>query len=99
MANLYQLTLTDPASAGFYFVEGGHDASFLEIGEAIARRMGLGPVRAWELDAAAATWGEGFARYALGANSRVRATRARALGWRPTGPSITDWIENDMSVP
>ncbi|TQR84947.1 NAD-dependent epimerase/dehydratase family protein [Mycobacterium hodleri] len=99
VADLYHLALTDPAAAGFYFVEGGRDASFLEIGGAIARRMGLGPVQRWDLDSAAAAWGEGFARYALGANSRVRAIRARALGWQPSRPSVTDWIEADMPVP
>jgi nucleoside-diphosphate-sugar epimerase len=99
MADLYHLALTDPATAGFYFVESGQDASLVEIGEAIARRMGLGPVQPWDLDSAADVWGEGFARYALGANSRVRATRARTLGWLPSGPSITDWIEHDMPLP
>ncbi|MDF2822749.1 MAG: epimerase [Mycobacterium sp.] len=98
MAGLYLLALTDPAAAGFYFVEGGQDASFREIGEAIARRMGLGPVQPWELEAAALAWGEGFARYALGSNSRVRATRALALGWRPSGPSIREWIEDEMPL-
>jgi nucleoside-diphosphate-sugar epimerase len=99
MADLYHLAFTEPAATGFYFVEGGQDASFVEIGEAIARRMGLGPVEPWGLGSAAAAWGEGFARYALGANSRVRATRAHALGWRPSGPSVTDWIEHDMPLP
>jgi nucleoside-diphosphate-sugar epimerase len=98
MADLYHRVLTDPAAAGFYFVEGGQDASFREIGEAIARRMGLGPVEPWELEAAATAWGEGFARYALGSNSRVRASRALALGWRPSGPSIGEWIERDMPL-
>jgi nucleoside-diphosphate-sugar epimerase len=99
MTDLYRLTLTEPAAAGFYFVEGGEDASFAEIGQAIARRLGLGPVEPWDLDSAGAAWGEGFARYALGTNSRVRATRARALGWRPSRPSVTDWIERDMPLP
>jgi nucleoside-diphosphate-sugar epimerase len=98
MADLYHLALADPTATGFYFVEGGRDASFLEIGEAISRRMGLASVQPWELDSAAAAWGEGFARYALGANSRVRATRARALGWQPSRPSVTDWIEHDMPL-
>ncbi|TVT60944.1 NAD-dependent epimerase/dehydratase family protein [Amycolatopsis rhizosphaerae] len=99
MADLYHLALTEPEAAGFYFVEGGEDASFAEIGQAIARRLGLGPVEPWDLDSAAAVWGEGFTRYALGANSRVRATRARALGWRPSRPSIAHWIEHDMPLP
>jgi nucleoside-diphosphate-sugar epimerase len=99
MADLYHLALTKPAATGFYCVEGGADASFAEIGEAIARRLGLGPVEPWDVDSAAAAWGEGFARYALGANSRVRATRAHALGWRPSRPSVTDWIEHDLPLP
>ena len=98
MADLYHQALINPAAAGFYFVEGGQDASFREIGEAIARRMGLGPVQPWEMEAAATAWGEGFARYALGANSRVRATRARNLGWKPRRPSLTDWIQDDMPL-
>ncbi|ANZ35767.1 epimerase [Lentzea guizhouensis] len=97
-ADLYLLALTDPAATGFYFVEGGEDVSFAEIGQAIARRLGLGPVQPWDLAAAGAVWGEGFARYALGANSRVRGTRARALGWRPSRPSLTDWLEHDMPL-
>lgn len=99
MANLYQLALTEPAAAGFYFVEGGEDASFTEIGAAISRRLGLRPVEPWSLDSAGAAWGAGFARFALGCNSRVRASRARALGWRPSRPSLTDWIEHDMPMP
>ncbi|MFF0116755.1 Rossmann-fold NAD(P)-binding domain-containing protein [Streptomyces prasinus] len=93
------LALTDPAATGFYFVEGGEDASFADIGEAIARRLGLGPVEPWDPGSAAAAWGEGFSRYALGANSRVRATRAHDLGWHPSRPSITSWIEQEMPLP
>ncbi|MFC8074609.1 NAD-dependent epimerase/dehydratase family protein [Streptomyces sp. NPDC057307] len=99
MADLYALALTEPTAEGFYFVAGGEDASFAEIGQAIARRLGLGPVEPWDLDSAAAAWGEGFARYALGANSRVRATRARALGWHPSAPPVTAWIEDEMPLP
>jgi nucleoside-diphosphate-sugar epimerase len=97
MATLYALALVDPRAEGFYFVENG-DASFGEIGTAIARRLGLGPVRPWSLDEASAAWGEGFARFALGSNSRVRATRAQDLGWAPKHTSVTEWIEHDMPV-
>lgn len=97
-ADLYHLALTNSSATGFYFVEGGQDISFREIGEAIARRIGLGPVQPWELEAAATAWGDSFARYALGANSRVRATRAHALGWKPSAPSITHWIEHEMPL-
>ncbi len=98
MASLYSQVLADPAASGFYFVEAG-EACFADIGAAIARRLGLGPVQFWNVKEAAATWGEGFARYALGANSRVRATRARQLGWTPTRDSVTEWIQRDMPLP
>ena len=97
LATLYSQVLNTPTAGGLYFVENG-EASFADIGAAIARRLGLGPVQPWSLQEAAATWGEGFARYALGANSRVRATRARQLGWTPTSTSVTGWIEHDMPV-
>ncbi|MFI5842592.1 hypothetical protein ACIA8K_23075 [Catenuloplanes sp. NPDC051500] len=97
MADLYARALTDPAATGFYFVEGG-DASFGEIGAAIAGRLGLGPVQPWSLDEAARAWGAGLARFALGSNSRVRATRARQLGWTPAHASITTWIRDGMTI-
>ena len=59
LADLYHLALTDPAAAGFYFVEGGRDASFLEIGGVIAQRMGLRPLQPWELGSAAPPGGRG----------------------------------------
>jgi nucleoside-diphosphate-sugar epimerase len=97
MAALYARVLTDPAATGFYFVEGG-EASFGEIGTAIADRLGLGPVQPWSLDEASQAWGAGFARFALGSNSRVRATRARRLGWTPAHTSITTWIRDEMKT-
>ncbi|SDF38354.1 Nucleoside-diphosphate-sugar epimerase [Lentzea fradiae] len=97
MAALYSLVLTDPSAAGFYFVENG-ESSFAEIGAAVADRLGLGPVQPWPLADAAAAWGEGKARYALGANSRVRATRARELGWKPSHGSMPDWVRQDLVV-
>jgi nucleoside-diphosphate-sugar epimerase len=95
LAALYATALTDPAARGFYFVENG-EASFAEIGAAIADRLGLGTVQPWPLEEAARVWGEGFARYALGSNSRVRAARARDLGWKPEHTSVTAWIGKDL---
>ncbi|MEQ4302919.1 hypothetical protein ABNF97_16235 [Plantactinospora sp. B6F1] len=97
VAALYARVLTDPAAHGFYFVEGG-EASLGEIGAAIADRLGLGPAQPWSPDQAALAWGEGFARFALGSNSRVRATRARQLGWLPGQVSIEAWIRDEMKV-
>ena len=41
-------------------------------------------------------WGPDRATYALGSNSRVRARRARALGWAPRHGSVLDWIAREM---
>ena len=98
VAVLYSLALKSAPPGAFYFVENG-EASYAEIGAAIARRLGLGPVRAWAVDEAAAVWGEGHARYSLASNSRVRARRARReLGWSPQHRSVTAWIEHEMPL-
>jgi hypothetical protein len=40
------------------------------------------------LEQAAALWGDARARYSLASNSRVRAKKARELGWRAHCPSL-----------
>jgi len=98
VAELYALALKDAPAGAFYFVENG-EASYAEIGQAIARRLGLGPVQSWAVEEASAVWGEGHARYSFGSNSRVRAKRARAeLGWKPQHASVTEWIETEMPL-
>jgi len=95
---LYARALEHAPAGAFYFVENG-EASYAEIGAAIARRLGLGPAQSWTVAQAAPVWGEGAARYSFGSNSRVRARRARTeLGWRPAHDSVTGWIEHDMPV-
>lgn len=98
VAELYALALKEAPAGAFYFVENG-EASYAEIGQAIAKRLGLGPVQSWTVEEAAAVWGEGHARYSFGSNSRVRAKRARAeLGWQPQHDSVTRWIETEMPL-
>lgn len=95
---LYSLALAKAPAGAFYFVENG-EASYAEIGAAIARRLGLGPVQSWTVEEATKEWGEGHARYSFGSNSRVRAKRARSeLGWTPAHESVTAWIEFEMPV-
>jgi nucleoside-diphosphate-sugar epimerase len=95
---LYRLALADAPAGAFYFVENG-EASYADIGAAIARRLGLGPVQSWTVEEATREWGEGHARYSFGSNSRVRGKRARReLGWAPAHESITAWIELEMPV-
>ncbi|MBK7472336.1 MAG: NAD-dependent epimerase/dehydratase family protein [Betaproteobacteria bacterium] len=93
---LYLLALAKAPAGAFYFVENG-EASYAEIGAAIARRLWLGPVQSWTVEEAAAAWGRRAAQYTFGSNSRVRAVRARReLGWRPRHDSVIDWIEREL---
>jgi nucleoside-diphosphate-sugar epimerase len=98
VAQLYQLVLEKAPAGALYFAENG-EASFAEIAEAIAARLGLGPVQHLAADLAAQRWGESTAFYTLGSNSRVRAKRARdELGWSPRHGSAVDWIRSEMPV-
>jgi nucleoside-diphosphate-sugar epimerase len=95
---LYLLALRGAPAGAFYFVENG-EASYLEIGQAIAQRLGLGPVQPWSLAQAGDIFGEAAARFTFGSNSRVRALRARReLQWAPVHASLTDWIEREMPL-
>lgn len=96
VAELYLLALTKAPAGSFYFAENG-EASFGEIGAAIAERLGLASVESLAPEEAAKRWGESKAYFSLGSNSRVRALRARReLGWLPTHDSVLSWIRNDM---
>ncbi|OPA86278.1 epimerase [Pseudomonas fluorescens] len=98
VAELYLLALQKAPAGAFYFVENG-EASFLEIGQSIARRLKLEPVAFWTVEQAATRWGYLHAHYTFGTNSRVRAKRAREeLGWAPTFHSALEWIEQDMPL-
>jgi nucleoside-diphosphate-sugar epimerase len=93
---LYLRALEGAPAGSFYFVENG-EASFADITRAIAEVLGLGPAQPWDIDSAITEWGYEVAVYALGSNSRVRSTRARAeLGWRPRHGSVLDWIHRDL---
>jgi nucleoside-diphosphate-sugar epimerase len=98
LAELYALALVKTPPGAFYFAENG-EASFGEVGDAIATRLRLGPVRGLPAEEAAKKWGEKMAFYSLGSNSRVRALRARAeLGWTPRHSSVTSWILSEMPM-
>jgi nucleoside-diphosphate-sugar epimerase len=98
VADLYVRAVESGQAGAFYFAENG-EASFAEIGEAIAERLGLGPIETWDPQEAAARWGEARAYFTFGGNSRVRAKRARdELGWAPQHASVEDWIRGDMPL-
>ena len=96
VVNLYLLALDKTPAGTFYFVESG-EAAFRDMSNAMAAALKLPPAQDWPLDQAVNEWGYEMANYGLGSNSRVRGERARKLlGWNPRGPSVMDWIAQDM---
>jgi nucleoside-diphosphate-sugar epimerase len=98
VVDLYLLALAKSPAGAFYFAENG-EASFREIGTALASRLGFAAVESLKPELAAELWGVPKAYYSFGSNSRVRSVRARQeLGWKPRHPSVIDWILNEMAV-
>jgi len=98
VVDLYLLALAKAPAGAFYFAENG-EASFGDIGAAIAKRLGLHAIESLPPEVAAERWGESKAYFSLGSNSRVRANRARSeLGWSPRHPSVLDWIANELPI-
>ena len=65
-----------------------------ELCEAINRMLGFqGPPAAISMAEAAAEWGEGAAENTMASNSRIRAKRARQLGWMPKARDVIEEIE------
>lgn len=91
---LYALAIEKAPSGAFFFAE-SQESSFSEIATAISHSLGFeGRTESWLLDEAVSELG-GVARVALATNCRVRALNARRLlGWRPTGPSLSDALRN-----
>jgi nucleoside-diphosphate-sugar epimerase len=98
VVELYLLALQKAPAGAFYFAASG-EASFSELGAALARRLGMARVESLSPDLAAAQWGEAKAWFTLGSNSRVRSARARReLGWAPRHASVLDWVAVDMPL-
>jgi nucleoside-diphosphate-sugar epimerase len=90
---LYALAIGKAPAGSFFFAENGEN-SMREACEAINRMLGYaGPPSAMSMQEAAAEWGEGTAEDTMASNSRVRAVRARQLGWKPTARSLIGEIE------
>lgn len=92
LVTLYALAIEKAPAGAFYFAENG-ESSMREVCEAINRMMGVaGPSAAMSMEEAAAEWGEGTAEDTMASNSRVRAKRARQLGWKPRARSLIEEI-------
>lgn len=100
VADLYLLALENAPAGSFFFVENG-EAQFKDIVEAISRQLGLGGrTESWSIEEAITEWGFEPAVFALGSNSRVRATKAgKLLRWQPKEPALLDNLEINGSKP
>jgi nucleoside-diphosphate-sugar epimerase len=100
VADLYLLALERARAGSFFFVENG-EAKFKDIVEAISQKLGLGgKPQSWSIEEAIAEWGFEPAVFALGSNSRVRATKARKLlGWNPKEPALLDGVKQELVSP
>lgn len=98
VVDLYLLSLAKAPAGAFYFAANG-EASFKEIGSALAKRLGLAEVESLNAEVAAKLWGVPKAYYSFGSNSRVRSVRARQeLGWMPRHASVIDWIHDEIPI-
>jgi nucleoside-diphosphate-sugar epimerase len=93
LVTLYALAIEKAPAGAFFFAENGEN-SMREICEAINRMLGHAAVpSAMSMEEATAEWGEGLAEDTMASNSRVRAVRARQLGWKPKARSLIEEIE------
>ena len=93
LVTLYALAIDKGPAGAFFFAEHGEN-SMREVCEAINRMLGFAAApSAMSMEEAAAEWGEGTAEYTMASNSRVRAVRARELGWKPQARGLIDEIE------
>ena len=93
LVTLYPVAIEKAPAGAFYFVENGEN-SMRELCVSINRMMGFaGPPSAMTMQEAAAEWGEGTAEDTMASNSRVRAKRARQLGWKPAALGVIEEIE------
>ena len=98
VVDLYLLALAKAPAGAFYFAENG-EASFGDLGAAIARRLELPGLESLPPEVAAQRWGEPKAYFSLGSNSRVSSIRARReLGWAPRHASLIDWVLGEMPI-
>lgn len=91
LAELYVLALERAAAGTVLIGASGENPTVRHLGEAASRRLGLGgrvlPVPAAEVRARLGEFGE-----ALLLDQRATGARAKALGWRPTRPTLLEEI-------
>ncbi len=93
LVTLYALAIEKAPAGSFYYAANG-ELSMREACIAINRMLGFaGPPAAMSMAEAAAEWSEGTTEDTMASNSRVRARRARELGWQPNARGLVEEIE------
>lgn len=93
LVDLYALVIEKAEPGSFFFAENG-EAALADVARSIGRMLGFGDRTVeWPLNEAIAALGVEAASLGLASNSRVRATHARALGWRPRQVGLLEDIE------
>jgi nucleoside-diphosphate-sugar epimerase len=93
LVTLYARAIEKAPAGAFFFAENGEN-SMREICEAINRMLGHEAApSAMSMEEATSEWGEGVTEDTMASNSRVRAVRARQLGWKPKARSLIEEIE------
>ncbi|MBT2249058.1 NAD-dependent epimerase/dehydratase family protein [Arthrobacter sp. BHU FT2] len=93
LAELYALVLAKGEAGTSYYAENGEN-SMLDIAGAIGRLLGYDTVGSFTIPEAENEYGEFMTLSSLGSNSRVRATNADKLGWKPGRRALIDDIEH-----
>jgi nucleoside-diphosphate-sugar epimerase len=94
LVTLYALAIEKAPAGAFFFAENGEN-SMREVCEAINRMLGHERApSAMSMEEATSEWGEGVAWDTMASNSRVRAARARQLGWKPKARTLIEEIEH-----
>jgi nucleoside-diphosphate-sugar epimerase len=93
LVTLYALAIEKAPAGAFFFAENGEN-SMREICQAINRMLGHEAApSAMSMEEATSEWGEGVTEDTMASNSRVRAVRARQLGWKPKARSLIEEVE------
>ena len=93
LVTLYALAIEKAPAGALFFAENGEN-SMREVCGAINRMLGHeGAPSAMSMEEAILEWGEGLTEDTMASNSRVRAVRARQLGWKPKARSLIEEIE------
>lgn len=94
LVDLYLLAIEKASGGDFFFAENGEESLKTIAGE-IGRLLNL-PAESWTEAEAIAAFGRDAAVFGFGSNSRVKAVKAKKLGWKPQTNDILASIKEEI---